>query len=521
MASKIKVKLILELQESGLSRNTIAETRHMSRSSVSNVLHIAKKQSISFDMVKDKTEEEVYRMFYPCKHSTEDLYASPGYAKVHGELKKTGVTLKLLWQEYQDQCTKDETLSMGYTKYCDGYGQYLLENSLTSHLYHKPGIITEVDWSGPTMGIASRDTGEVAKAYLFVATLPFSQYSYVEACLDMKGNTWLLCHVHMWDFFGGVTVRTVCDNLKTGVVLHPREGDIILNDDYEALGSHYMTAIMPTGIRKPKGKASVEGSVGKIATAIIAKLRNVTFWSLPELNQAIAKALRTFNNAMFQKRSGSRSEVFYNEEKAYLHELPAVPYEICSWIYGRSVNPDCHVVYAKNRYSCPYRYVGKKVDLKIGGSSLEIFYRSERLSTHNKFPDYVANKYSTHEEDMPDQFKNPQWDDTRIKDWAYSIGKSAGEVIDRIFSTVKIKEQGYNSSLSVLRLGKTYSEGRLETACELALTKVRIPRYHHLKAILASNQDQIYLGKKNNQGKTKGDARGFVRGSDYYGGENS
>jgi hypothetical protein len=149
---------------------------------------------------------------------------------------------------------------------------------------------------------------------------------------------------------------------------------------------------------------------------------------------------------------------------------------------------------------------------------LEIYISRERVATHTKFPDYVSNRYSTHDEDMPDQFQQPEWDNTRIRRWACSIGSSTGEVIDRIFAGVKIKEQGYNPSLSVLRLSKTYSEARLETACELALTKVKTPRYHHLKSILAANQDQIYLENKNASVKPKKNTGGYVRGAEYYGG---
>jgi transposase len=521
MANKIKVKLILELRSAGMSRNLIADTRHMSRSSVSDVIRLSEETSVTYDDVRDKDEEEVYRMFYPDKHSEETMYKDPDYPYVHTELKKVGVNLKLLWSEYQDRCNKEGTIPMGYTKYCVGYGQYTIGNSLTNHLIHKPGIITEVDWSGPTMNFVDTSTGELITVYLFVATLPFSQYSYVEPCLDMKEDTWLRCHTNMYEFFGGVTVRTVCDNLKTGVISHPKEGDIILNDDYEALGLHYSTAIMPTAVRKPKQKASVEGTVGKIATAIIAKLRNEVFYSLEELKLGVFRALREFNNKPFQKRDGSRSEVFNIEEKQYLHELPAVPYQISKWVYSHTVNLDCHVVYAKNRYSCPYRYVGKTVDLKVTDISLEIYFRGERISTHNKLPAYVSNRYSTHDEDMPDQFQKQEWDDIRIKKWAYSIGNNTAEVIDRIFAGVKIKEQGYNSSLSVLRLSKTYSEARLETACELALTKARVPRYHHLKSILAANQDKIYLESKNTSEKPVREIGGYVRGAAYYGGGKS
>ena len=519
MANKIKAKLILELRATGMSRNSIANTRHMSKSSVSDVFHLADANNISFKDIKEKEEEEIYRMLYPDKFAVETLYKGPDYQYVHSELKKVGVTLKLLWKEYKDKSNSEGSIPMGYTKYCHGYGDHTTANSLTNHLLHKPGVITEVDWSGPTMEIIDT-TGEIIKVYLFVATLPFSQYSYVEPCLNMKEDTWLRCHVNMYEFWGGTTVRTVCDNLKVGVISHPKEGDIILNDNYEALGSHYSTAIMPTGVRKPKHKPSVEGTVGKVATAIIARLRNDVFRSMDEIKRAISKALKEFNDTDFQKRDGSRTEVFLGEEKQYLRELPALPYEIAKWYYDRSVNLDCHTIFNKNRYSCPYRYVGKSVDLKVSDSTLEAYYRHERIATHCKLPDYISNGWSTHDEDMPDHFQNPQWDDVRIKKWACSVGKYTGEVIDRIFKCVKIKEQGYNSSLSVLRLSKAYSEVRLETACELALTKVRVPRYHHLKSILAANQDVIYLENKNasKPSSETTDCSGYIRGATYYGG---
>ena len=522
MANKIKVKLILELRAAHMSQREICRTRHMSQHSVSNVFNIAKEKGLAYEDVKDKSEEEVYQMFFPDKFSAENLFQQPDYSNVHAELKKKGVTLKLLWQEYKEKCIVEESLSMGYTSFCEGYSNHVLSNSLTNHLIHKPGIVCEVDWSGSTMSIVDKNTGEIINAYLFVATLPYSQYSYVEPCLDMKQDTWLRCNVHMLEYFGGSTVRITCDNLKTGVISHPREGDIILNEKYEEFGNHYLTAIMPAGVRKPKHKPSVEGTVGKITTAIIAKLRNEIFYSIEELKHAVARELKKFNDAPFQKREGSRSKVFCEVEKAYLRELPALPYEVAEWIHGHSVNIDCHIAYKTNRYSAPYKYVSKIVDLKVSDSLLEIYFNGERIASHKRLPDYVKYGWSTHEEDMPDQFQQAEWDDGRIRKWAYSIGNNAGEVIDRIFASVKIKEQGYNSSLSVLKLSKSYSEERLEAACEMALAKVRIPRYQHLKSILSSNQDLVYIKKKsdNNKKEHNSNAQGYVRGSDYYGGGN-
>lgn len=518
MAKKIKVKLILELRAANMSRNLIAKTRCMAKDSVSDVIHIADKLGIIFEDVKDKSEEEVYRIFYPDKFAVEYLYKDPDYEYVHKELKKVGVTLKLLWQEYCDKANSLNDIPMGYTKFCEGYGSYTISNKLTNHLNHKPGVVTEVDWSGPTMELVDTSTGEIIKVYLFVATLPYSQYTYVEPCLDMKQDTWLRCHINMFEYFGGVTIRTVCDNLKTGVIRHPKEGDIVLNQNYEALGSHYMTAIMPTGVKKPKQKASVEGTVGKIATAIIAKLRNKTYYSFQDLKNDVNRELSNFNEKPFQKRNGSRKEIF-EEERKFLRELPDIPYEIAEWIYKRKVNPDFHIVYDKNRYSCPYQYVGKYADLKITDRTLEIYISKERVSTHTKYPDYIEDKYSTHPEDMPEQFLQPEKDDVAIRRWAYSIGNNTLEVIERIFAGVKIKEQGYNPSLSVLRLSNAYSEARLETACEYALTKIKTPRYQHLKSILSSNQDQIYLENKKASVNPIKNIGGYVRGSEYYGGQ--
>lgn len=111
--------------------------------------------------------------------------------------------------------------------------------------------------------------------------------------------------------------------------------------------------------------------------------------------------------------------------------------------------------------------------------------------------------------------------DIRLKQWATSIGTHTSEVIERLFKSVTIKEQAYNSSLSVLKLSKTYSNQRLEIACEIALPMTRIPRYKHLKSTLVSNQDILYVEQKKiqlNEQKPDKEAHGYIRGAEYYGG---
>lgn len=163
MANKINAKLILELKASGLSRNQIAATRHMSKHSVSDVINIAREKDITYEKVNHLSEDEVYRMIFPDKFVVENLYKQPDYEYVHQELKRVGVTLKLLWQEYQDKCKTSGLISMGYTKFCNGYADYTIVNKLTNHLENKPGVKAEVDWSGPTMRYIDTSTGEVVE----------------------------------------------------------------------------------------------------------------------------------------------------------------------------------------------------------------------------------------------------------------------------------------------------------------------------------------------------------------------
>ena len=515
MAKKIDVKLLLELRQANMSQRAIASTRHISTKSVAAVWRRADELGISLADVTDKTSDEVYTLFFPEKFRKETMYASVDYEYVHNELKKSGVTLKLLWQEHKDDSKGG--VPVGYTKFCDDYAKYVEQNNLTNHITHKPGVVCEVDWSGKTMRLHATDEDKVYPVYLFVATLPYSQLAYVEPCLNMNEQSWINCNIHMFEYFGGVTLRIVCDNLKTGVISHPREGDIILNQCYEDFSNHYCTAIMPAGVKKPKHKPSVEGTVGKIATAIIARLRNNVYTSICDLKANVAAALEDFNNKPFQKREGSRREIFEASERITLRPLPAFPYEYAVWEYGRVIGADFHVTYLTNKYSVPYRFVGKQVDLKVTDSMIEIYCGHERISSHKRFPSYVRNRYDTYPEDIPERFQRTEWNEHNIRQWAASIGKQTLEVIDRIFKSCLTSEKGINPALSVLKLSKKYSAERLETACTMALEHVSVPRYSHLRAILSAGKDEDYKPVKQQENEPA--PTGFLRGAAYYGGD--
>lgn len=519
MARKIKAKLALQLMEAGLSANKISDVHRICKKSQKEVREAARALGITYADVADKGDDEVYRMLFPERNDRASVFAEPDWEQIHRELARVGVTLQLLHGEYRDRCASSGGIAMGYNRFCREYRAFTLKNKVTSRVGHKAGRICEVDWSGPGMQLVDPDTGEIVPVHLFVACLPFSRYSYVEPTLDMKEGTWLLCHVHMFEFFGGSVPMIVPDNLKTGVAGHPAEGEVVLNDAYREMAAHYSSAVIPARVRSPKDKPSVENTVGNIATAIIARLRDQVFTDFDMLRHEVSRKLEEYNRAPFQKREGaSRSSCFLADEQPLLRPLPAVPYEVCRWVYGRKVQANCHVSYMRNFYSVNWAYVGKTVDLRITGTALEVYLGAERLATHRLFDEHVRNRYSTNEADLPRDRAYSDWDAERIRRWAERIGPGTKEVVDRIFSSVRFEEQGYNPALAVLRLSHRYSAERLERACGIAIASgVRSPRYSSIEPILKTNQDKMDAAMA--VGEADPDEGGYVRGAGYYGGD--
>ena len=513
MVRKIKAKLVLQLRNQGLSGRSIASAQGIARNSVRAVLDSADRLGIGWDDVEEMSEAEVYAAVFPGRGVHESVFAQPDWVRIHTELARVGVTLKLLHQEYVD-ATSMAQATMSYDRFCRLYGDYAAVSGATSRVGHKAGRSIEVDWSGPTMQLLDPTTGEMSKVYLFVACLPFSRYAFVEACLDMRQESWLRAHTSMFTFFGGSVPRLVPDNLKTGVISHPREGEVVLNDAYREMAAHYSAAVLPGRVRHPRDKSSAENTVSHVATWVIAGLRHEQFTSLPQLRTRIYEQIDAYNRQPFQKRDGSRLSVFTTEEKPLLQPLPAAPFEISSWSYKRKVNKNAHVVWARNFYSVPFSHIGALVDLRVTETMLEVYRRDERLTSHLLLPASTTNQYQTNDADLPEGRNFQAWDRARIEEWAARMGPATVTVIGKIFETVFIDEAGFDAALAVLRLSRRFPPARLEAACELALRgPVRSPRYAHLRPILDTGQD-----KTGHTPEPESDDVGYVRGGAYYAG---
>ena len=306
---------ILRLKKLGLNNSQIAQSLGCSRTTVIQVLNVAEEKGVSYPLPEDLSDRKLSELLFPSDRSKPE-YKMPDYEYVHKELQKNGVTLNLLWLEYCEKCREEGELPYQLTQFKKHYRDYAVKTNATMNLNHKPGEIMQVDWAGDTATVIDTDTGEAIPAYIFVSSLPYSGYAYVEAFFSINQECWIAAHVNAFRYYGGVTRILQCDNLKTGVVSHGRN-EVTLNKAYNEMAEHYGTAILPCRVRAPKDKAMVEGTVGVISNYILGALRNRQFLSLAELNEAIFERLETFNHKPFQKKDGSRASMF-EEEKPFL-----------------------------------------------------------------------------------------------------------------------------------------------------------------------------------------------------------
>ena len=387
------------------------------------------------------------------------------------------------------------------------------------HVEHKPAERMEVDWAGDTATLKDNISGKPIPVYVFVAVLPCSGYAYAEGFLNRSMESWISAHVHAYQFFGGVARLLIPDNLKTGVEKADWYSPVI-NKTYQEMAEYYGTAVIPTGVRKPKGKASVERAVGMLSTWIIAALRNRQFFSLVELNEAMQQKLDDFNRKPFQKKPGSRESAFA-EELPFLMPLPPKPFELSTWKIA-TVQLNYHIACDKINYSVPYEYIKHKVDVRLTHNMVEVFYKGKRIASHRRLYGH-GGQYSTISEHMPEKHRQyTQWNAERFMKWAFDIGPFTQKAVKAIIVSRKVEQQSYKTCIALLKLADTYSALRLEGASEKALFYHESPSFRSIKTILKTGSDK--QAKNNSLRGSLEDAEketrqyAFTRGKAYYAG---
>jgi hypothetical protein len=269
-----------------------------------------------------------------------------------------------------------------------------------------------------------------------------------------------------------------------------------------------------SSIKDNKDKPNVEGSVHLISIWITASLRNEQFFSLVELNSAIKEKLVGFNANLFQKKEGSRLSIFLGEEKPLLATLPATRFEMADWREA-TVQFNYHIVVDKMYYSVPYQYIKSKVDVRVSESTIEVYYKQNRISSHRRLFGRTG-QYSTVIEHMPvDHQKYLDWNGYRFRRWAEKIGVSTNKVVNGILTSGRVEQQSYRSCMGLLKLSERYTPWLLEEACKRALAFYHSPSYKIIKNLLTTMKENTSVESQDVQ---KANQYGITRGAGYYGG---
>ncbi len=478
-----QIQEILRLKhQNQLTIRQIAGSCGLPSSTVGDYLKRAEVAGIRWPLPEGQDEKQLLdRLLATTPPEAEPGSALPDWSSIHQELRRKSVTLALLWKEYR----QGHPEGYGYSRFCELYQRWAgtLDPVLRQH--HVPGEKMFVDWAGQTVPIHPAQDGSVRAAHVFVAVLGASNKTFAEAFENEQLPAWIAAHGHAYAFFQGVAKVTVPDNPKTGVVRACRY-EPLLHRSYQEMAEHYGTVIIPARPRRPRDKAKVEGAVLIAERQILAALRDQRFFTLAELNQAIAGRLAQLNDQPFQKLEGSRNRWFETVEKAQLLPLPARPFELATWSTAK-VNIDYHVAVDKHYYSAPYPLIHQTLDVRLTQQTVELFQHGQRVAAHLR--SHQPGRFTTLEEHRPKSHqKHLEWTPSRILAWAKTIGPECGHLVEKIMQNRPHPEQGFRSALGIIRLEKAFGKSRLEAACRRAL-HFGVCSYGSVQSILKKNLD--------------------------------
>ncbi len=479
-----KIKEVLRLKwEFGSSNKQIANSCNIARSTVREYLIRAQNAGLSWPLDPDLDDSALETLLFPIKPVIPSSQRQmPPMDYLFREMKKKRVTLQLLWYEYK------ETNPDGYqySQFCHLYRQWVKKLDVTLRQEHRAGEKLFVDYAGQTFPIVDRDTGEIIDAYIFIATLGASNYTFAEASLRQDLPSWIDAHVHAFEFFGGVTEILVPDNTKTGIK-HPCRYEPDINPTYQDLADHYGTTVIPARPGRPRDKAKVESAVLVAERWILAALRNHQFFSLAELNRAIGEKLHDLNSRKFNKLNTNRRALYETIDKPALKPLPVHRFEYAEW-KKLMVNIDYHIEVEHHYYSVPHQLVKKQVDVRITNHTIEVLFKNRRVASHKR--NHQQGLFTTLPEHMPKSHQRYlEWTPSRIIKWAANNGPNTEKLVTRIMENRPHPEQGFRSSLGIIRLANRYDPQRLEDACVRAL-RIKGYSYKSVKSILKNGLDQ-------------------------------
>ena len=505
---------ILRLDNLGYTKKDIASSVHSSRNTVSEVLTLAGNLHVCWPLDDDVTNQSLESLFYPGRNKDNEERLMPNYPKIHSELAKKGVTLTLLWTEYCLEASAAGKKPYMSTQFNDNYRKWARITKATMRIQHKPGDEMEVDWAGGTIDIYDEVTGDISPAYLFIAVLPCSLYVYAELCPNMKSDTFINCHVHAYEYFGGSTRLLIPDNLKAGVTKNTRYVTVIPRA-YKEMADHYNTAIVPARVKHPDDKPNAEGSVKYATTWILAALRNYHFFSIEEAKTAVSEKLEELNLRPFKKRLGNRRSAFEDEEREFMLPLPKVPYELAVWSAAKVQN-DYLISDGINKYSVPFDLIGEQVDIRLTSATVEVFYHGGRVASHVRKTTPQRDPICIREHMPINHQKYLSYNPDEFVHWAEGIGTHTLKTVNHFLYSEKEPEQGYKYCVGLMKAAEKYGDSRIEKACEKLLTVTVQPSLRSIITILKNGQDKLTSDSDSSSQACRKRSNGITRGISAY-----
>jgi transposase len=480
-----KIKEVIRLKWAcQKSHRQIAESCLIAQSTVSDYLTRAKAAGLTWPLPPDLDEEKLDALLFAKKGGrSSEKRPEPKWEEIHAESKRKGVTLQQLWMEYK----ADHPGGYQYSQFCFHYRAWKQSVDPCLRQDYRAGERVFVDYCGLTAPVVDRTTGEIRQAQIFVAVWGASNYTYAEATWTQTLPDWIGSHVRALEFFGGCPELIVPDNLRSGVSRTCRyEPD--LNPSYQDFAIHYGVTVLPTRVRKPRDKAKGEKGVQTVENWILAPLRDRTFFSLSELNQAIREGLHELNERPFQKLNGCRRSLFDSLDRPALLPLPVDRYEYAEWKKVR-VHIDYHVEVERHYYSVPYKSIHRNVEVRLTAQTVEVFCRGLRIASHPR--SHRNGGHTTVVEHMPKSHREYLgWPPERLQSQAEQMGVFTAQAIARLLESRVHPAQAYRSCLGVLRLAKDFGEDRLERACQRAVS-IQAISYKSIQSILKNGLDRL------------------------------
>jgi transposase len=504
-----KVREIIRLYEQcNLSQRSIARALYISRPVVNEYIRKIRASGLDYQATQEIDDDALLEIIEGGQKSHSERYQvlRRKFEYLVKELKRTGVTLERLWQEYREEHPD----GYGYSQFCYHFQVWRNASELTMHMDHKAGDKAFVDFAGKHLEVVNRNTGEITDVEVFVSILGASQYTYVEAVATQQKHDWISANQNAFHYYGGVPRAVVPDCMKAAVSkANQYEPDI--HPEYDDFARHYQTVILPARPGRPKDKALVENAVRLVYSRIYAALRNRIFYSLKELNLAIAEELRKHNCKPMQRLKVSRKQLFYETEKSVLKPLPTEKYEFKSFkTLKAQFNYHVYLSDDKHYYSVPYRYRGSKVKLAYTHSAVEIFHKNRRIAFHQR--DRRPGGYTTNPDHMPSHHKFvSDWNPQRFIHWARNTGEHVEHVVAHILESRKHPEQAYKVCMGILSLARKYDRQRLDKACKRAIS-FELYTYKGIKNILEKNLEDYQLDSFEPLLPTHAN----IRGNQYY-----